>query len=201
MGFLEGLEDREQLLTKGARIFFSNPDNQGMKNKKYLLVTLLAGAALLSGCSPASSGSLGSGQDPEISNAAVSENGMENPSDSFENIEEVPKATFEEGATELVVIPEVIATKPDYIPLNIGEISGSVVETEEEVTVVFNKYDGMTIRQWVADLKNTGWAESQPEVVDNETTYNTYLSKGEESILVYSNNLPENQNTVISFSK
>lgn len=172
-----------------------------MKNKKYLLVTLLAGAALLSGCSPAASGTLGPGKDPNLNNVAVSESGMENPSDSFDNIETIPKATFEEGATEVVVIPEVIATKPDFIPLEIGEVSGSVVEAEEEVTVVFNKYDGITVRQWVADLKNTGWVESPFEVVDNENTYNTYLNKGEESILVYSNNLPDNQNTVISFSK
>lgn len=151
-------------------------------------MSLLAAAALLTGCSTSSE---------ELPPAP--ENGLYNPSET--TIETTPAEVIDAAAVEVVVVPESITQRPDYVPLPLEEVSGNVLETEHDTTLFFDAYQGAELRQWVQDLTNAGWVQHEHEIVDTETAYNTYLTKDGQSIAVYSNSANDNQNTSISFSK
>jgi predicted small secreted protein len=177
-----------------------------MMQKKYLMVSLLAAAALLSGCSDNTSGTgAGSGnvfgQPTESSTPAPTRtDGLINPSVPESKV--IPSGTFEDAAVDIVKIPQSVVESEGYVPIPFAETSGAVVETEDDVTMVFNDtFEREAAHQWVADLEAQGWKISGVDTVDNETTYNVVLLKPDRVIAMYANNTPETINTVISFTK
>lgn len=174
-------------------------DNRSMIQKKYLLISLVT-AALLTGCSANSDASNTNPDQPAVS-AEATGNGVTNGSLKDSDIKRVPAGTFEEGAMENVQLPESVTKSKGYVAVPFEGVSGSVVETEDEATAVYNTFNREATRKWITELKAAGWAENAMETIDNETTYNALLSKDEKMISIYSNNTPETKNTVISFSK
>lgn len=181
--------------------------------KKYLLVSLLAAATLLSGCSDdngspnsndssANSGTVANATPEESGStpAPTRTDGLINPSEPEAKV--VPAQTFEEAAVEVVKVPQSVIDSEGYVPIPLAETSGSVVESEEDVTMVFNdSFEREALHQWVKDLEAEGWKVSAMDTVDNETTYNMVLLKPERIIALYANNTPQTTNTVISISK
>lgn len=169
-----------------------------MMQKKYLLVSLLAAAALLSGCSDAGTeADQNSGSTP----SAVRSDGLTNPSQP--DPPATPSAqTFEDGAMEVVTIPKSVTESKDFVPVTFPKTSGSVIETEDDVTVVYNEtFEKETIRQWVKNLETSGWEVSAVDTTESATNYVTVLVKDDRMISLYANNTNESKNTVISFSK
>jgi hypothetical protein len=169
---------------------------KGMMQKKYLLVSLLAAAALLTGCSD-------SGTDTEKapdSSTSVRSDGLTNP--SIPEPRPVSTKTLEDGAMEVVKIPESITGDKDFVPVTFPSTSGSVVETDTDVTVVYNDtFDKETVHKWIGELEAKGWEVSPIDTLESPTSYNTVLSKDHKMISLYSANTDKTKNTVISFSK
>jgi uncharacterized lipoprotein len=174
-----------------------------MMQKKYLLVSLLAAAALLSGCSTNND----EPNQPEP-NKTVSQDqitaqkrgdGLVNPSNETQQI--LPAKTFEEGAVEVVKLPPVVTERKDYVPVPLGEVSGSIVDTKTETAVVYNVFKSVETHQWVKDLKTKGWFEHPDETIDNGKSYNVYLTNGNKTIAIYATNTDKVKNTFIVFSK
>lgn len=170
-----------------------------MMQKKYLLVSLLAAAALLSGCSDS-----GSDKSPEhngSSPSAVRSDGLTNPYQP-EPKSTTPAKTFEDGAMEVVTMPKSVTENKDFVPVTFPKTSGSVVETDDEVTVVYNNtFEKEAIHQWVKDLQTAGWQVSTMDTTESSTSYVTVLTKDDRMISLYANNTDKTKNTVISFSK
>lgn len=185
-----------------------------MMQKKYLLVSLLAAATLLSGCSDDTGSTGNTGNDSGSNSGTVANapkgndstpiptraDGLINPSEP--EVEAIPAKTFEEAAVEVVKVPQSVIDSEGYVPIPLAETSGSVVESEEDITMVFNdSFDREALHQWVKDLEAQGWRVSAMDTVDNETTYNIVLLKPDRIIALYANNTVQTTNTVISFSK
>lgn len=165
--------------------------------KRYLLISLLAASALLTGCSDSDENAAN-----DSKSSAVADNGLENPSLTTAPAKDIPAETFEAGAVEVVTIPASIEERPDYVPVPLGEVSGSVVETEEEVTAVFNTFKPDETRAWVQELTTVGWTEHKYETLDNEATYSVFLTnEAHQAIAIYANNATDAKNTLITFSK
>lgn len=102
---------------------------------------------------------------------------------------------------EVVTIPASITERPNYVPVPLGEVSGSVVETEGDVAAVYNTFKADETRAWVQELVAVGWTEHQYETIDTESAYTAFLTnEAHEAIAIYANNTAEVQNTVIMFS-
>lgn len=174
-----------------------------MMQKKYLLVSLVTAAALLSGCSAGDASNKKIEIDPTansvIKDSGTDSNGLINPSITEAPEQRVPN--FEDGKVEVVVLPEVVTQKENFVEVPLGEVSGSVVESEQEVTALYNTYKGPEIRQWVQDLEGKGWQVSAIDTLDTPTNYVSFLTNGDKTIAVYANNTDVSKNTVISFSK
>lgn len=167
--------------------------------KKYLLVSLLAAATLLSGCSD--SGTEADQHSGSTTPSAVRSDGLTNPSEP-EPQETLSAETFEEGAMEVVTVPKSVTENKDFVPVTFPETSGSVVETDDEVTVVYNNtFEKETIHQWVKNLETSGWEVSTMDTTESATNYVTVLLKDDKMISVYANDTDESKNTVISFTK
>lgn len=170
--------------------------------KKYLLISLVTATALLSGCSATAEETYQ--QDHSAISAdesGVGSNGLINPSDTEPTESDISPTTFEDGAVEIVKLPASLTESKDFIEPPLGEVSGSIVEGEEETIVVYNTYQGPEIRQWVQDLGDKGWQKSEIDTLDNATSYVTLLTKDGKTISLYSTNTTETKNTVVSFSK
>jgi hypothetical protein len=177
-------------------------DNESMMQKKYLLVSLATAAALLSGCSAGGDDhSLPEHTAVSAEESGTDSNGFINPSTTEPEKSNVSAKNFEEGAVEVVTLPESITSREDFVEVPLGEVAGSLVETEDETIAVYNVYKGPEIREWVEDLAGKGWQKSSIDTLDRPTSYVTYLTKGEDTISLYANNTDETKNTVISFSK
>ena len=164
----------------------------GMMRKKYLMVSLLAAAALLTGCS-------NNTPNPNPSTFSA-DRGL--PHASATEQATVSAKTLEDGAMSVVQVPQAVTQRPDYVPVPFGNVSGSVAESNTDITVVFNTFQRQEAYQWVQALISKGWTESKSETVDTPTTYNVMLTNGNhEMIALYSNNTSTTKNTVISFSK
>lgn len=169
---------------------------KGMMQKKYLLVSLLAAAALLTGCSDSGNDT----EKPSESSTSVRSDGLTNP--STPEPRPTSTKTFEDGAMEVVQIPESITGNKDFVPVTFPKTSGSVVETETDVTVVYNDtFEKETIHQWIKELETKGWEVSTIDTLETPTAYNVVLSKDHKMISLYSANTDKTKNTVISFSK
>lgn len=183
--------------------------------KKYLLVSLLAAATLLSGCSddtgsPSNTGNDNGSNSGAVSNATPEEagstsaptrtDGLINPSEPKSTA--TAAQTFEEAAVEVVRVPQSVIDSEGYVPIPLAETSGSVVESEDDVTMVFNdSFEKESLQQWVKDLEAEGWRVSTIDTVDTETAYNIVLLKPDRIIALYANNTSQTTNTVISISK
>lgn len=166
-----------------------------MMQKKYLLVSLLAAAALLSGCSGADSP-----KTTDSSSTPARSDGLTNPYQP--SPAPTSTKTLADGAMEVVKIPASITGSKDYVPVTFPKTSGSVLETGTDVTVVYNDtFDKEITHQWVKDLQTRGWELSSIDTVETATAYNVVLSKDHKMISLYSTNSDKTKNTVISFSK
>lgn len=173
-----------------------------MMQKKYLLVSLVTAAALLTGCSAAGNSKkieIDQSANSVIKDSGTDSNGLINPSSTESVISGTPN--FEAGAVEVVTIPASITQSEEFVEVPYGEVSGSVVESETETVVLYNTYEGEKIRQWVKDLSSKGWEVSAIDTIDTPTNYMTFLTNGEKAIALYTSNTAETKNTVISFSK
>jgi hypothetical protein len=181
-------------------------DNKDMIQKKYLLISLVAATALLAGCSANNNDSTERPSDSATSSTVAPSSdpdgdGVVNGSLKEEDKVVIPAKTFEEGAVDVVKLPASITGSKDFVEVPLGEVSGSIVETEQDTTVVYNTYKGPEIRQWAKDLIKAGWEENKMETIDKPTTFNALLSKDDKMIAIYANNTSETKNTVIAFSK
>ena len=103
---------------------------------------------------------------------------------------------------EVVTMPKSVTESKDFVPVTFPKTSGSVIETEDDVTVVYNEtFEKETIRQWVKELETSGWEVSAVDTTESATNYVTVLVKDDRMISLYANNTNESKNTVISFSK
>lgn len=170
-----------------------------MMQKKYLIVSLLAAAALLSGCSDSGSG--GSSHKPSDSaSSSTRSDGLTNPSQPTPA--PTSTKTLEDGAMEVVKLPESITGNKDFTPIAFPKTSGSVLETPTDVTIVYNDtFDKEVTHQWVKDLEAKGWELSAIDTMETDASYNVVLSKEQKMISLYSTNSDKTKNTVISFSK
>ena len=99
-------------------------------------------------------------------------------------------------------MPKSVTESKDFVPVTFPKTSGSVIETEDEVTVVYNNtFEKETIHQWVKDLQTAGWQVSAMDTTESATSYVTVLIKDDRMISLYANNTDKTKNTVISFSK
>lgn len=168
-----------------------------MMQKKYLLVSLLAAAALLSGCSDSGADSH---KTTDSSSTPARSDGLTNPSQPTPA--PTSTKTLEDGAMEVVKIPESITGTKDFVPISFPKTSGSVLETPTDVTVVYNDtFNKEVTHQWIKDLQTRGWELSTIDTMETATAYNVVLSKDRKMISLYSTNSDKTKNTVISFSK
>lgn len=114
---------------------------------------------------------------------------------------EITAEDFEKGEMEVVKLPKSVTEDKDYVEVPFGKVSGSVIQTEEEVVALYDSFDIKDIKQWVKDLESTDWTSYEHDTVDNKNSYTTFLTKGEKAISVFVTNHDDNKTTVIAFSE
>lgn len=187
-----------------------------MTSKKYLLATLLAGAALIVSCSTTASES--DNNTPSPSNSSQQneskesfnkeeKNGSEPTTklgrESKEQAEAAQQAAEnreEPVFMEIVQIPESITSDEDYVAVPFGELSGTIEQYDNDTLITYEDAAPAAAQQWADELITTGWVISDMDTFEKDGNYTTFLTKGEKAIAIYSSTKDDENTTLIAFS-